>query len=130
MPRVIAFGPSELHGLHSFPQSRGCDFCATGMPAWRYPARNIGLSTIAYGEIVLRPVSLGGWSACQGCSDLIEAGDWPALARRTLRSLDLDLSKAGPGTRVKLLGAFHQAHLQFRKACNGPRQAFAEDQAA
>lgn len=126
MSRVIAFDPAELR-IMRFPPARRdpCDFCATGTPAWRYPARDVGLGTITYGETVLRPVSLGGWRACRDCSELIEAGDWPALARRTLRSLDVDLSRAGPGTRVKLLGSFHGAHEQFRCARSGPREAVA-----
>jgi hypothetical protein len=120
----IAFDVDEFRRL-PLPSSRGCDFCASDPPTWRYPARTIGLGAVAYGDVVLRPISLGGWRACAGCAELIEAGDWPALARRTLRSLDLDLSQAGPGTRVKMLGMFHQAHLQFRKARNGPREAVA-----
>jgi hypothetical protein len=125
MSRVIAFGPAELRRLPLHPATRGCDFCASDPPSWRYPARTIGLGTILYGPYVLRPVSVGGWRACGGCSVLIEAGDWPALARRTLRSLDVDLRQAGPGTRVKLLAAFHSAHEQFRKARNGPREEVA-----
>ena len=100
------------------------------LETWWRAGETVGLGTVVCGEAVYRPISLGGWQACEGCSELIEAGDWPALARRTLRSLDVDLSKAGPGTRVKLLGAFHQAHLQFRKACSGPREAGAEEQPA
>ena len=40
---------------------------------------------------------------------------------RELRQ-DLDLTQAGPGTRVRLLAVFHSAHEQFRKARNGPRE--------
>jgi hypothetical protein len=121
MPRTIAFDVDELRSLR-LPAAKGCDFCATDLPAWRYPACEIGLGTIVYGDTITRPVSLGGWCACQECSNLVEAGDWPALARRTLRSLSLDLSQAGPGTRVRLLVAFHHAHEQFRRARNGPRE--------
>jgi hypothetical protein len=123
MSRVIVFEPAELSGLYPFPQSRGCDFCATGTRAWRYPARSVGLGLVVYRELILRPVSLGGWCACQECSNLVEAGDWPGLARRTLRSLDVDLRQAGPGTRVRLLAAFHGAHESFRKSRSGPRVA-------
>lgn len=123
--KVIAFDPAELQCLPLHPATRGCDFCASDPTAWRYPAHDVGLGIVLYGDTVLRPISLGGWRACQGCSDLVEAGDWPGLARRTLRSLDVDLSRAGPGTRVKLLAAFHGAHEQFRKARDGPREAVA-----
>ena len=123
MARVIAFGHDELRGVHLPPRSRGCDFCATGMPIWHYPARTIGLGTICYGEDTYRSISIGHWAACWECSELVEAGDWPALARHTVRSLNIDLSQAGPGTRVKLLAWTHHAHEQFRKARNGPRAA-------
>jgi hypothetical protein len=120
---VIAFNTAELRGLPKLPKTNGCDFCATGTPAWRYPARTVPLGVVVVGELVFRPISLGGWRACQDCSDQVEAGDWPALARRTLRSLDVDLSRAGPGTRVRLLAAFHASHESFRKARSGPREA-------
>jgi hypothetical protein len=121
--RVIAFDPAELASLPLHPATLGCDFCTDCEPRWTYPCRNVGLGMIIYGTFIGHPISLGGWRSCDGCSDLIEHGDWPALARRTLRSLDVDLSKAGPGTRVKLLGAFHQAHVQFQRARNGAREA-------
>jgi len=120
---AVVFGRDELQGVHLPPTRRGCDFCATGAPRWRYPARTVRLGTVVCGDSVFLPVSLGGWCACQGCSDLVEAGDWPGLARRTLRSLDVDLSCAGPGTRVRMLAAFHMAHEAFRKARSGPREA-------
>jgi hypothetical protein len=123
MQRVIAFDRSEIRCLSTFPATRGCDFCASDPPAWRYPARDVSLGTITHGSHVTQPISLGTWRACCTCSDLIEAGDWPALARRTLRSLDVDLRQAGPGTRVKLLASFRLVHVQFKTARNGPRVA-------
>jgi hypothetical protein len=122
---VIAFDLSELARLPAVPRTNGCDFCAFDPPAWRYPARTVGLGAVIYGDTLLRPISIGGWRACQGCSDMIDAGDWPGLARRTLRSLNIDLSKAGPGTRVKLLARFHLAHEAFKKARSGTREAVA-----
>src|SRR5437870_13283598 len=116
MSRVIVFEPAELSGLYPFPQSRGCDFCATGTPAWHYPAQTVGLGAVCSSERTFRCVSFGHWAACSECSDLVEAGDWPALARHTVRSLDLDLRRAGPGVRVRLLAWTHHAHEQFRKA--------------
>lgn len=122
--RVIAFDPSELRSLvGKLPRGRGCDFCSARSPGWRYPARDVGLGSIIYGPEIYRPVSLGGWAACTDCSELIEDGNWPALARHTLRSLNLDLSHAGAGMRVRLLAQFHAAHECFRKARTGPRVA-------
>jgi hypothetical protein len=120
---VIVFDVAELQALPALPTTRGCDFCATGTPSWRYPAHNVGLGVLLHGDVVLRPISIGGWRACHGCSELIEQGDYPGLARRTLRSLDLDLSKSGPGVRVRMLATFHHAHEQFRCARTGEREA-------
>src|SRR5207253_890514 len=66
-------------------------------PTWRYPARDVALPAFTYRETAYRPISLGGWRACDACSELIEASDWPALARHTLRSVAPDLSRARPG---------------------------------
>src|SRR5438093_195922 len=90
MPRAIVFEREELLNLGELPFGLGCDFCATGTPVYRYPVRSTGLGVIIYGPTVLRPVSVGYWGACAECGDLIEAGDWPALARHSLRSLNLD----------------------------------------
>ena len=120
---TIAFDPAELRALPPLPRGRGCDFCSEGAPVWTYPARDVGLGSIVYGPTVLHPVSLGAWAACPACGELIEAGDWPALARRAVRSLGLDLSRAGPGLRVRLLAQISAAHRQFQQARMGPRGA-------
>ncbi len=57
MARVITFDPVDLRGLIAFSATKGCDFCATGTPVWRYPARDTGLGTVVYGDTMLRPVS-------------------------------------------------------------------------
>jgi hypothetical protein len=45
MGRVIAFGVDELQRMAGkLPRGRGCDFCATGEHAYRYPARDVCLS--------------------------------------------------------------------------------------
>jgi len=121
---AIAFDVAELRSLAgALPQTRGCDFCVAGVPAWRYPARDVDLGTILCGRLIARPVSRGYWRACSDCSVLIENGDWPGLARRSLRSLNLDLHQSGPGMRVRLLAAFHAAHERFRAARTGSRKA-------
>lgn len=122
--KVIAYTPAELQAVR-FPAPRldPCDFCQTGTLAYRYPARDVTFGTVRYGTTVVTPVSLGAWRACNDCSELIEAGDWPALARRTLQVLNLDLSRAGPGLRVRLLAQAHAAHQSFQRARTGPREA-------
>src|ERR1051326_5974166 len=115
MTRLIEFDPAELVRLRGkLPTGRGCDFCASGDPVYRYPARDIGLGWIIYGATVKRPISVGYWGACAESSDLIEAGGWPALARHSLRSLNLDLRDAGPGFRVRLLAQVRSAHESFK----------------
>jgi hypothetical protein len=123
MTGVTAFERAEPTVLAAeLPTGFGCDFCASGAPAWRYPAADVGLGTIVVDDRVLRPISLGAWRACEECSALIEAGDWPALARHALRSLGLDLSQTGPGVRVGLLAEIRCAHEAFRRARSGRRE--------
>lgn len=122
---MIAFEIDELAKLGTLPRSMGCDFCAGGAREYRYPARSVGLGALIVGQHVYRPVSVGHWAACQDCADLIDGGDWPALARRSLRSSGLDLSRARPGTRVRMLAVLHSAQECFRQARTGPREAVA-----
>lgn len=124
MSRVIVFDPAELQAV-GLPALRNdpCDYCQTGVPTWRYPARDISLGTVVSGPIAVTPVAVDDWMACDICSGLIEAGDWPALARRTLAAADL--ARAAPGTRVRLLAQIRFTHEQFRKARNGPRERVA-----
>src|SRR4030081_184431 len=104
-----------------FPEPRDspCDYCQGGTPRWIYPCGDAHLGTITHGQTVLHAVSLGNWSACETCSVLIEADDWPALARRTLAAVGL--KRVAPGTRVRLLAQIRLTHRQFRRARSGPR---------
>src|SRR5712691_10119589 len=89
---VIEFRPHELDFFAGQPRKNTpmCDFCTSPDPAWRYPARDIELGTLVgfadespvFSE---QRVSAGDWAACEECGDLIEARDWPGLARRSLR---------------------------------------------
>jgi hypothetical protein len=83
----------------------------------------VGLGTIVRGPTIVQPVSCDGWEACEECSELIEAGDWPALARHTLRSFNLDLTHAEPGFRVRLLAQIHVSQAASKRARSGPREA-------
>jgi hypothetical protein len=57
------------------PIQKHCDFCDDPGPCWYYPAQSFDAPSGAMG-------SLGEWSACETCHDLIEAGNSTALAKR------------------------------------------------
>ena len=54
-----------------------CDFCGDGWPSWDYDCHDFvaRLPDLA---------SMGGWAACDACSELIEADDWDAVLERSL----------------------------------------------
>src|SRR5437879_8017046 len=85
--RATTFNPEELADLSELPRWRGCDFCATDLPVWAYPATTTALGRLVQGDTHMTVVAVGDWKACTVCSQLIESRDWPALARRTLESL-------------------------------------------
>ena len=53
-----------------------CDFCDNPGVSWQYPARSFDAIPGVFG-------SLGEWGSCGTCHDLIEVGDWTALAQRS-----------------------------------------------
>lgn len=54
-----------------------CDFCSSSSVVWRYPTRSFNLTQI-------KARSVEDWAACENCHDLIEEGQWQALAVRSL----------------------------------------------
>lgn len=54
-----------------------CDFCSMPSVSWQYPARSFDAM-----RGVFRLRSIGEWNACETCHDLIEGGNWTALAHR------------------------------------------------
>ena len=72
LPSDVAFE------IHRVPEAGAevCDFCSGSDPIWVYPAREFAVTAYGWG-------SSGGWAACAPCADLIERGDWTALAERT-----------------------------------------------
>ena len=58
-----------------FSFEKKCDFCDNPGPSWYYPAQSFDMVHGVLG-------SLGEWSACETCHELIEGEDWIALADR------------------------------------------------
>ena len=58
------------------PIQKLCDFCEKSGVSWQYPARSFEAMPGVMG-------SIGEWGACETCHDLIEGGNWTALAYRS-----------------------------------------------
>jgi hypothetical protein len=69
-----------------FPIHKTCDFCDKPAPSWCFPAQSFDASPGVVG-------SLGEWSACETCHDLIEGGNWSALANRCVELICKDSSR-------------------------------------
>ena len=92
-----------------------CDFCGASEVAWAYPAKSF-----VYDEI---SGSLGAWAACSECSDLIEAENHHALAKRSLDNAGPWVAQLTYGDYEDLLKGVKDVHNQFRSARTGERQA-------
>jgi hypothetical protein len=95
-----------------------CDFCSAPRPVWVYRAREFAVAAYGWG-------SSGGWAACVPCANLIERGDWTALAERSVEANPQVRSASArwPEARALALEAAHQLHALFRRARTGaPRQ--------
>jgi len=104
--------------------SAKCDFCSRPDPEWFYPADTFDMVQMGWG-------STGGWTACEECSDLIEAGDNVKVVRG--RMMDAPLKEAlaeVPGlrlTRSERAEVEHHTWALFNKFLNsrrGARRAF------
>ncbi len=96
-------------------QNLQCDFCSAPRPTWRYPAR----SFVAYRVSEIAGESVGDWAACDGCYALIEAGDLPGLALRSLESLLAKHPEARAAADV-LFTELGDLHYQFFRNRLGP----------
>lgn len=101
-----------------------CDFC--GDPhtvAWRYPCRDFAQSVA--GKDHLRFASISYWGACDVCHDLVEAGHWDRLRRRSLRLFHA----AHPGLPSEAVVAVEAElptlWLRFQRHRSGPAEAVA-----
>jgi hypothetical protein len=92
-----------------------CDFCTTTYPTWSYPAKDFSLGgEHNTGEVEELAISIGGWAACDGCHELIEANDYDGLAQR---SYTLYVEKHGlvvPVLTAVTLEAFKVIHRGFK----------------
>jgi len=95
-----------------------CDFCSKRAVAWTYPADDFVELNTMWG-------SAGDWAACMKCHDLIEAGDFKALAQRSVDRY----WKYGPGmlpdtpvVRAMLLKEISSLHRAFVVARRGEVQ--------
>lgn len=95
-----------------------CDFCSERPVKWRYPAIDIKpAESISLPE--LKQSSIGDWAACQTCHDLIEAENWPDLARRSAQSVVMSTPKLAP-VYLGLVAMSRALHTEFRAARTGP----------
>lgn len=85
-----------------------CDFCSSPSVAWRYPAR----SFIAYVIGGIAGESVGDWTACRVCHDLIAAGNRCGLLDRSLQTL-LDSRPEMRACEVELRQHLAQFHGMF-----------------
>jgi hypothetical protein len=85
-----------------------CDFCGSPQVKWRYPTR---MPDANY-------VSPAGWEACDKCSELIEEGNYPALALRNPKMNGIEDIEAAVDVALILM----QCHLRFKESRLGPRQ--------
>ena len=82
-----------------------CDFCDNPGPSWYYPAES-------FETCVTR--SLGEWSACETCHDLIEGEDWTALADRCAELICKDRTQ-----HEKCFAFMLKLHAEFAKHRTG-----------
>lgn len=90
--------PSKVHPV--------CDFCSAPNPPWGYLSADFamgGIEAWRAGE---------GWSACDACADLIDAGDWDGLTERTLHSFGRKFGGDTDAIRPMIAAL----HSQFRDA--------------
>jgi hypothetical protein len=100
-----------------------CDFCSARDPVWVYPARQFALAACAWG-------SSGGWAACAPCADLIECGEWAALAERAVDANPRLHAAVASGSAARMLAieAARRLHALFRQARTGaPRRPLRPD---
>ncbi|MBV9354271.1 MAG: hypothetical protein JO023_01965 [Chloroflexi bacterium] len=88
-----------------------CDFCSAPRPVWAYPAWEFAITAHGWG-------SAGDWAACTLCADLIERGDWTALAVRAVdTNPQVRATAAGqPAARALAVETAGQLHRLFRQA--------------
>ena len=89
-----------------------CDFCSAH-PVWDYPAESFS------SEAMPGTASDGGWTACEICSAMIEAGEWSNLA---IRSVDTLVKGGIEYTRDLLMRLVMGLHGEFVVHRTGARR--------
>jgi hypothetical protein len=106
------------------PGEGQCDFCGAPSPAWDYPAADFDFEMIGPDGMKIVQRSIGEWSACEKCSNCIEADDYEALAQRSggMRAFrHLPKAHQTPRIEAKML-AHVKAHFDhFRVHRTGAR---------
>ena len=91
-----------------------CDFCSDPNVGWRYPAR----SFLAYIIEGIAGQSVGDWTACVACHDLIEKDDRSGLAAHSIDSL-IDVHPEMRCVRDDLLREMAVLHRTFFESRTG-----------
>lgn len=90
-----------------------CDFCFDLRVRWQYPCEQFVLEGFDWG-------SADEWLACDICSTLIEAENWPDLLARSFASWALRLGTPS----VQEVGGVTLLQRAFRTNRSGEREAF------
>jgi hypothetical protein len=102
-----------------------CDFCTIALYGWEYPAADFDTVDPQSGRSWR---SVGSWTACEFCRELVEAGDVAELARRAFVGLSYyarysNSAKAAnemEANRVHYVALLQTAHMAFLAHRNGP----------
>jgi hypothetical protein len=88
-----------------------CDFCADEKVVKSYPVKDFVVSITPEAVIT----SAGAWAACQICADLIDAGNWRLLLRRSvLTFVEKQPRLAELIGLPELRKEIEQVHINFR----------------
>lgn len=77
-----------------------CDFCNEDYPEFVIPARNFQFNDIPMTG------SMGGWSACTTCANLVDSGRWSELTRRAQATYERRRGPMGDLALTSLKGMY------------------------
>jgi hypothetical protein len=102
----------ELYILKPQPGREMCDFCAGSPTVKLYACRNFMIPQTKH--LAFAHESIGGWSACEKCSLLIDEGRWFTLTDRALRRF-LKINRIPPGEGAEIRKLLTELHQLFRE---------------
>lgn len=110
-----------------------CDFCTKPSPEWYYETRIFGQVSVPRPDLhaTLDVKSVGGWTACEDCSRLIEADRFDELVRKAIQAFSDGQEKPiRPGDRLygALLKQLMGDYMNFMKHRTGKRKEFVGQQ--